>query len=178
MLKTLILILLISCDLCTAQNAYNINDIMKKEDLYIHKSSKKILSGDVYTYLDKKQLFMGSLLKGKKNGPWVTWFKDGHRLEENFHNGLMDGMMCLFYKNGQKKWRHTYKSGLRDGLTTHWSINGKKIKEGTFINGDSIGIWNYWNEFGELIKQKQFRKRKKSLDIDSRSYIFKEDKID
>ena len=178
MLKTLILILLISCDLCTAQNAYNINDIMKKEDLYIHKSSKKILSGDVYTYLDKKQLFMGSLLKGKKNGTWVTWFKDGQRLEENFHNGFMDGMMCLFYENGQKKWRHTYKSGLRDGLTTHWSINGKKIKEGTFINGDSIGIWNYWNEFGELIKQKQFRKRKKSLDIDSRSYIFKEDKID
>ena len=178
MFKTLLFILLILSGFCKAQNAYNLDDIMKKEGLYIHKKSKKIISGEVYTYLDKEHLLMGSLLKGKKNGFWVTRFTDGHRLEENFYHGLMDGTMCLYYKNGQKKWRHTYKNGLKDGLTTHWSINGKKIKEGTFINGDSIGVWNYWNEFGELIKQKQFRERKKSLDIDSRSYIFKENKVD
>jgi antitoxin component YwqK of YwqJK toxin-antitoxin module len=151
---------------------------MKKDGLYIHKKLKIIISGEVYTYLDNKHILMGDLLNGKKNGLWVTWFKDGHKLEENFDHGLINGSMSLFYRNGQKKWRHTYKNGLKDGLTTHWFSNGKKIKEGYFINGDSIGIWNYWSKFGELIEQKQFRERKKSLDIHSRSYIFKEDITD
>ena len=178
MIQTSLLILLTSSVFCIAQNIYNLSDIKKKDGLYIHKNSKKIISGEVYTYLDKKHVLMGNLWNGKKNGLWVTCFKDGHKLEENFHYGLIDGRMSLYYKSGQKKWRHTYKNGSRNGLTTHWFTNGKKYEEGTFINGDSIGIWNYWNESGELIKQKQFRKRKKSLDMHSRSYIFKEDITD
>tara|TARA_B110000438_G_C15694315_1_gene598226 strand:+ start:426 stop:959 length:534 start_codon:yes stop_codon:yes gene_type:complete len=170
--------ILVLISYCLSQNIYKHKDLIKKDGLYCDKFSGKKISGEVYININKKPTLMGYILNGKKNGLWITWHKDGFKLEENFNKGLMDGRMSLFYKNGQRKWRHTFKNGSKDGLTTHWYPNGYKLKEGAFINGDSIGVWNFWNKNGNLIQQKHFRIRKKSLDLNSRSYIFKEDMID
>ncbi len=169
--------ILILIGYCHSQNIYKHNDLIKKDEFYCDKFSGKKISGEVYTNDIKKPTLMGHILNGKKNGLWITIYKNGYKLEENFNNGLMDGRMSLFYKNGQRKWRHTFKNGSKDGLMTHWYPNGYKFKEGTFMNGDSIGVWNFWNENGRLIQQKNFRVRKKSLGLNSRSYIFKEDII-
>ena len=159
------------------QNKYNYNDIFEKNGiLYQIKNNQKI-NGEVYTIINEKSFLMGLSIEGRKHGLWKTSFKDGQRLEENFNNGIVDGSMTLILKNGQKKWRHTFKNGIKDGLTTYWHHNGEKLKEGNYVNGDSIGIWNYWDKNGELVNQKRFRKRKKSLNYKSNTYIYKEDII-
>ena len=45
---------------------------------------------------------MGVLKKGRKHGRWIEWHPDERRLEENYKNGILDGSVSLFFKNGQK----------------------------------------------------------------------------
>lgn len=177
-IKFLKILLFLFITFSQVQNKYSINDIFEKDGILYDKIDEQKINGEVYTIIKKKIFKMGQVVEGKKEGFWNTWYKDEYLLEENFNDGIIDGRMSFFYKNGQKKWRHTYRDGVRDGLTTHWYSNGKKSKEGSFVNGDSIGLWNFWDENGNIIDQKQFRNRNILLNQNVKSYILKEDIIE
>ena len=75
-----------------------------------------------------------------------------------------------------KKWRTSYLNGIKNGLSTFWYENGKKWKEGNYSKGDSVGKWIFWDETGMMIDKKQYRKLNKPYDLNSRVYIYKEDR--
>ena len=121
-------------------------------------------------------MILGLVKKGKRDGVWKMYFKNGEILKENYNNGLLDGSISLTYSNGQKKWRISYLKGIKNGLSTFWYENGKKWKEGNYSKGDSVGEWVFWDETGMMIDKKQYRNLKKPLDFNSRAYIYKENR--
>ena len=171
-----ILILLVSTLFSQLHNEYNIDDIFENGDLLYLKNSKKKVDGKVYKKINNKLMIMGLVNKGKRNGVWKMYFKNGEILKENYSNGFLDGPISLTYSNGQRKWRINYLNGVKNGLSTFWYKNGKKWKEGIYSKEDSIGEWLFWDEKGIIIDKKQYRKLKKSIDFNSKVYIHKENR--
>ena len=134
------------------------------------------MDGKVYKKINNKLMIMGLVKKGKRDGVWKMYFKNGEILKENYNNGFLDGSISLTYSNGQRKWRISYLNGIKNGLSTFWYENGKKWKEGNYSKGDSVGEWVFWDETGMMIDKKQYRNLKKPLDFNSRAYIYKEDR--
>ena len=152
------------------------DNIFENGDLLYFKTSKKKVDGKVYKKINNKLMIMGLVKKGKRNGGWKIYFKNGEILTENYNNGFLDGSISLTYSNGQRKWRINYLNGIKNGLSTYWYENGKKWKEGNYSKGDSVGKWLFWDEKGIIIDKKQYRKLKKSIDFNSKAYIHKENR--
>ena len=159
-----------------SSNEYNIDNIFENGYFLYFKNSKKKVDGKVYKKINDKLMIMGLVSKGKRNGVWKMYFKNGEILKENYNNGLLDGSISLTYSNGQRKWRISYLNGIKNGLSTFWYENGKKWKEGNYSKGDSVGEWVFWDETGMMIDKKQYRNLKAPLDFNSRAYIYKEDR--
>ena len=107
--------------------------------------------------------------EGKPVGKWV-WYYDNENLwrEEFFINGLQDGLVTEFDRNGniisegeyfegleEGKWIYnfenhkiagTYSAGMRNGMWQHFYANGQLSFEGQFINdipnGKHIYYWD------------------------------------
>jgi len=65
----------------------------------------------------------------------------------------MDNLPYIFYDSwesfGQKSKEEDYLDGILDGLSTEWYENGQKKKEGTFKDGKEIS-YKEWNEDGSV----------------------------
>ena len=84
---------------------------------------------------------------------------------------MLDGYVSLFYKTGQREWRHTFNNGQFEGLWTYWYENGQKMKEGSFECGDSTGIWIWWDKNGRVKKEKKYKKRKNGIWTNHNEYV-------
>tara|TARA_B110000014_G_C20111590_1_gene585744 strand:- start:863 stop:1396 length:534 start_codon:yes stop_codon:yes gene_type:complete len=128
-------------------------------DAYLHK------------VIDEKKQFVGKIKNGKKEGLWTEWYPNQRKLEEYFSDGVLDGSVSLYFKNGQREWRYTYNKGILDGRWTKWNKNGKKIIDGGFECGDSVGVWRWWNDMGELEKERKYKKRKNGIKTGLNEYV-------
>ncbi len=158
-----------------SQPEYNIKSIVQINEVFLEKGGTQPLEGNVFKIIEDKKIYLGKLKKGKKHGRWIEWHPDHRRLEENYKNGLLDGSVSLFFKNGQKEWRHNYTKGVLNGNYTRWYNNGQKSSDGYFENGYKTGIWFWWNEDGEIVKKQKFKNKKNGLISGHNQYI---DKID
>ena len=71
---------------------------------------------------------------------------------------VKDGLVTIWYKNGQKRSEGTYKDGKEDGLFTVWDENGQKRSEGTYKDGKEDGLWTHWDNEGSKYEGKVIRK--------------------
>ena len=56
--------------------------------------------------------FQGKLKNGKKEGPWVWYYKNGQLRSKGTHkNGKEEGPWVTYHKNGQLESKGTYKDG-------------------------------------------------------------------
>jgi len=171
-LYTLIFIIL-SISNINAENLLHINSIIKMNGIYILKKDGSIANGLVYNITNYKKVNIGVLKSGVKNGVWTEWYPNGRRLQETYNNGLLDGAVSLFYKNGQKEWRYTYNNGILDGNYTKWFENGKIEVEGFFESELPVGIWCWRNKDGVIVKKETFKKKKKGVFKGYKEYISK-----
>ena len=154
------------------QNSINIDSLIIDNGIY--KNNNLPFYGMVFNLNKNKKFNMGKLINGKKNDLWIEWHPHEKRLQETYKNGLLDGSVSLFLKNGQKEWRYTYSLGILDGLYTKWHQNGQKAVEGFFENGNAVGNWWWWDRNGKMIKKEQHKKRTKGIPIQYKQYIYKE----
>ena len=75
----------------------------------------------------------GGYKKGKKNGLWAVWNKDGQKISEAY-----------------------YIKGKKDKTWTIWDDAGTKRCEMHYKKGIKVGIWQRWNQKSELISQKSY----------------------
>jgi antitoxin component YwqK of YwqJK toxin-antitoxin module len=163
--------LLLFIGLIWGQEEYNINYILEQNGLYVKELSDEIVNGNVYQVSNDIKVFLGKMKNGKKVGLWTEWYSKQRKLEEHYKNGILDGSVSLFYKTGQREWRHTYNNGQPEGLWTYWYEDGRKMKEGNFDCGDSTGIWFWWDKNGYIKKEKRFKKRNKSIWANFNEYV-------
>lgn len=123
----------------------------------------------------------GTMNGEKRVGQWVFYHLDGTTIvsEENYENGLLNGISktyyrsgevteILFYKNGKlegniKRFSDEgillddliYKNGKLNGLAKYYNTNGKLILTGVYENDEKVGDWQYFGdeEINSVIKK-------------------------
>ena len=131
--------------------------------LYTRKFSDYPITGKVYGYYGKDdekltKVYIGELVKGKKEGIWKFWYHDTGLKSEEIHykNNDFDGLWTKWDENGRKKWEWTYKDGERDGISTHWYENGEKLVE-TWKDEHWDGKFTYWYRNGQKKQEETWK---------------------
>lgn len=108
----------------------------KKQIVKYYKTEKKqVLVAEFWFYENGQKKMGGIYKKGKRNGEWMAWYKDGTIWSKGY-----------------------YKNGIENGLKTVWYENGQKYYEGMVRNEKRIGTWRFWDENGKLLKKVNYDK--------------------
>ena len=87
--------------------------------------------------------YTGKVLKSFDNGNW--------QMELDLKDGMPDGKIITYYKNGQKKEESYFKEGKpADGEWLGWHENGELKIEIIIENGETISE-KYWNSEGDPV---------------------------
>ena len=87
--------------------------------------------------------YTGKVLKSFDNGNW--------QMELDLKDGMPDGKIVTYYKNGQKKEESYFKGGKpADGEWLGWHENGELKIEMIIENGETISE-KYWNSEGDPV---------------------------
>ena len=87
--------------------------------------------------------YTGKVLKSFDNGNW--------QMELDLKDGMPDGKIVTYYKNGQKKEESYFKEGEpADGEWLGWHENGELKIEIIIENGETISE-KYWNSEGDPV---------------------------
>lgn len=87
--------------------------------------------------------YTGKVLKSFDNGNW--------QMELDLKDGMPDGKIVTYYKNGQKKEESYFKGGKpADGEWLGWHENGELKIEMIIENGETISE-KYWNSQGDPV---------------------------
>ena len=95
------------------------------------------------TFLDKKTGIVYAI--GEKT-PYTGIVKnykipEGNNVFEgkiSFKNGIIDGVVELYYPNGKLQLEIPYKNGQVDGLVKRYDENGQVVEQATFKNGQEV----------------------------------------
>ena len=143
------LMLVVGC----SKEPINIDELVKKGDIFYTKDTNKPYSGPVFSlYKNGQKGYEGIFKDGEQDGKWTSWWRNGQKeSERTYKYGEKDGLETWWYENGQKEKETTYKDGYGDGLWTYWYENGQKMVEGTYKNGESISS-KCWDKDGTEIE--------------------------
>ncbi len=104
-------------------------DVKKKQE-------GKFLPYEKILYPTGEVQMAGKIVKGKRNGPWSSWFKNGKiNSEATFVNDQMDGPYQVWYENGQVRIQGAYNMDKEVGT---WYFYGEKGDTLKVINYDSV----------------------------------------
>ncbi len=104
------------------------------------------------TYFDngQKESEIG-FKEGLPDGNVTIWYKDGKiKLIGCYKNGVEEGLMTEFYPNGFKKREIFFKDGIKSGIYKTWHNNGKRKTEANFINNNLNGEYLSWYSNGSI----------------------------
>ncbi len=115
-------------------------------------------------------------------GKWIYYNTDGKTIvsEENYENGLLNGIAITYfapgkiaeslnYKNGELQGnalRYSsegillddlqYKNGKLHGLAKYYNVSGKLVRKGYYENDEKVGNWEYFED-GKPIKANKIK---------------------
>lgn len=144
---------------------------------------------NVKFYSSKGKVISEGKMTGKKFvGRWNYYHKNSNqflRIENYDNNGIQQGELLVYYKNGQlaeksnfllgklqgaSTWyneegiiikEYIYDNNELHGLAKHYSNSGKLIVEGHYKKNKKHGVWKYY-ENGKLVKEKNFTRQSKN----------------
>jgi antitoxin component YwqK of YwqJK toxin-antitoxin module len=95
--------------------------------------------------------------KGEMNGKnrigkWVYYQNEGKIIsEENYSNGVLNGISKTYYKSGKITEILNYKNGKLNGSIKRFADNGVLLDDINYVNGKLNGLAKYYNLKGKLI---------------------------
>ena len=117
--------------------------LTKQDDRYLDPSTGEGYSGPVW-YAENSFKFTGSLLKGWKDGLWISWDDAGRKSTEiHYKKGKKHGLQTWFYEDGTKDFETPYIEGKIHGLQTWYREDGTKKRECQYINNDKSGCKDF-----------------------------------
>jgi len=72
-------------------------------------------------------------------------------------NGLLEGLSCGWYTNGQLQVEEHFRGGVSHGLRTKWYANGRKLSEVSVARGKMEGLFRRWYENGQLAEEVELK---------------------
>ena len=94
----------------------------------------------------------GEMKKELRVGKWLFYHKEGKTIisEENYINGLLDGVSRTYYKDGKITEILFYKEGMLNGNIQRFSDEGVLLDDLNYTKGKLNGLANYYDTFGKL----------------------------
>ncbi len=87
----------------------------------------------------------------------TVYFENGKMaMEQEFRNGLPDGVYRTFYESGQVEMEYWYDNGTPEGKVTSWHENGRLKAQGSMKGGLRDGPWATWHEDGNIESQGEY----------------------
>lgn len=162
-MKYLVLLLLIGFHL-TAQNKIWIDrngNTTNKENATYYRTSKKIknkywvtdftLNGNIY----REGLSKSTQPKKEQfEGLVVVFYPNGNpKHKYHYKKGLLQGTYRKFFKTGELQELCKYKKGKLDGVWKEFNKLGKIKTKGRYKNGEKVGVWKtyYKNTYENLV---------------------------
>lgn len=75
----------------------------------------------------------------------------GGRVEATLVNEKLEGVVSIWYENGQKRVEFNFVNGVRQGLQRGWHMNGQLEFKMTYINGAATGRYQRWYFDGQIM---------------------------
>lgn len=106
----------------------------------------------------------GSMNGKNRIGKWVFYHKDGKTIlsEENYENGVLNGLSKTFYKTGKPTEILEYINGKLHGRVQRFADNGILIDDLNYVDGKLNGLAKYYNLDGKLIYTGMYENDEKS----------------
>tara|TARA_B100000575_G_C23093530_1_gene630540 strand:+ start:902 stop:1549 length:648 start_codon:yes stop_codon:yes gene_type:complete len=121
------------------------------------KKSKKDKEGPVENGPHVYSLSTGNKVEGnfknfKKHGIFKFYSFNGKfvQIEENYKDGVMDGLSTSFDDNGKLESKFLYKNGKRHGLSQFFFPDGTTRYNVQFVNGEQHGLSEYFFKDGQI----------------------------
>lgn len=97
----------------------------------------------------------GKMVGKKRVGKWIYYFEDGKRVfsEENYKDGLLNGVVKNYYDNGNLTEVTYYKEGKKHGSSKIYTEGGVLIEDVNYVDGKLNGLAKYFDIKG-VIKEK------------------------
>lgn len=107
----------------------------------------------------------GTMLGGQRGGLWAwSWPEGGARETREYKDGILDGTVTAYYRNGTKQVEEHYRSGVPTGTWKWWYPDGKPAIEVSYANGLMHGTLTKWHENGEVAVRGELRNGKREGD--------------
>lgn len=116
--------------------------------------TKTPFTGIAFNYFDNDNKILTekiSLTDGIYDGPVISYYKNGQEERvENYKFGIPDGKEIYYYKDGIMEHQGNYKNGEQDGeWIYHWP-NGNLLTISNYKDGVSNGIYKSYYEDGYI----------------------------
>jgi len=116
--------------------------------------TKNTNQAEVQFFTEKGILESEGEMNGKNRiGKWLYYHSNGKSIlsEENYKNGVLNGISKTYYLNGKITEFSHYKNGKLDGNLKRYADNGILLDNLNYKNGKLYGAAKYYNIKGKLI---------------------------
>ena len=120
-------------------------DLVTRKGLYYQKLSDVPFTGNV---TGKKQ---GEIKKGKREGPWVRYYKNGQLMSKGtYKSGKQEGSWVIYHRNGKVRIKGPYKNGKQEGPWVLYHKNGKAWIKVTYKDAKQDGPYVEYDKNGQV----------------------------
>ena len=116
-----------------------------------------------YFYEDGMLESEGSMNGINRIGKWTYYNTDGKTIvsEENYENGLLNGITTTYFVTGKKAETATFKKGKLYGNVLRYSSEGILMDDLHYENGKLHGSAKYFNVAGKLVRKGNYENDQK-----------------
>ena len=132
-----------------AQSVMDLDDLVRRGDVYLHPETLQPYSGPVasywgpeYTLRDEAVRERGTLSDGRWDGVH-EWFHVTGELatRETYADGALNGPSETFFKTGQLSAKENYRGDQLDGPYESYWHRGRLAERGAWNRGEPCGNW-------------------------------------
>lgn len=100
----------------------------------------------------------GDFINNQRDGLARWFYNDGTTvsIEYNYKNGMLEGKMKAFFRNGNTNAEGTYKNNELEGDYFEYYEDGKPKNIGKYSKGKKEGVWKEYDENGKM-KQVKYK---------------------
>lgn len=152
-MKKIILILGICVLFLNASRAQEIKEV---DGLYYQ--NDELYTGEYTSRYDNGKVKMtAKISEGKKEGIVQIFFENGQLNEiRSYKNNLMDGTWEMYNIYKVKVSVANYKNGLKHGKWYIYDDTGTLLYDMEYVNGEKTGTWKKYDASGKLISERTF----------------------
>ena len=126
----------------------------KSREEYYKRGEKK----EVSSLIDKEGLKYAQGDDEPYTGFFVRHYVNKQKKLQNYvKNGVLDGVMTMWYESGQKKSEGQSVNNQQEGLWIGWYENGQKSWEGNHKSGKQHGVYTEWDKEGNVTKTETYK---------------------